>query len=138
HVRGAFTDKPGTIIRKEDKKMEKTVVSGITYNKSEAKITILNVPDRPGIAALIFNKIADNDINVDMIIQNISQKGSTDVSFTIAAVDLKKSARVIEDIVRKIKAKGFIVDDGIAKVSIVGAGMRQHTGVAAKMFKALA
>jgi aspartate kinase len=138
HVRGAFTNKPGTIIRKEDKKMEKTVVSGITYNKSEAKITILNVPDRPGIAALIFNKIADNDINVDMIIQNISQKGSTDVSFTIAAVDLKKSAKVIEDIVKKIKAKGFIVDDGIAKVSIVGAGMRQHTGVAAKMFKALA
>ncbi len=138
HVRGAFTDKPGTIIRKEDKKMEKIVVSGITYNKNEAKITILNVPDRPGIAALIFNKIADKDINVDMIIQNISQKGSTDVSFTITAGDLKKSRRVLEDIVKKIKAKGFIVDDGIGKVSIVGAGMRQHTGVAAKMFKALA
>jgi len=137
HVRGAFTNKPGTIICEEDDKVEKIVVTGITYNNNEAKITILNVPDRPGIAAMIFNKIADKDINVDMIIQNISQKGSTDISFTIPVSDLKKS-KVLEDIVKKIKAKGFIVDDGIGKVSIVGAGMRQHTGVAAKMFKALA
>ncbi|MCX8093667.1 MAG: aspartate kinase [Candidatus Goldbacteria bacterium] len=138
HVRGTFTDKPGTIIKKEDRKMEKVVVSGITYNKNEAKITILNVPDRPGIAAFIFTKIAEADINVDMIVQNISQKGTTDISFTILKKDLEKIEKVLSVIVKKIKAKGYLMDDKIGKVSVVGVGMRTHTGIASKMFKALA
>lgn len=138
HVRGTFTDKQGTIIKKEDKKMEKTVVSGITYNKKEAKVTILNVPDRPGVASLIFSSIADADINVDVIIQNISQKGTTDISFTIFQKDLKKTAKVLDKIVKKIRAKGYIIDEKIGKVSAVGVGMRTHSGIASKMFKALA
>jgi aspartate kinase len=138
HVRGTFTDKRGTIIKKEDNRMEKTVVSGITYNKKEAKITILNVPDRPGIASLIFQSIADADINVDMIIQNISQKGSTDVSFTIYQKDLKKAGKTLDKIVKKVRAKGYVIDEKIGKVSAVGVGMRTHSGIASKMFKALA
>jgi aspartate kinase len=138
HVRGAFTDKKGTIIKKEDNRMEKTVVSGVTYNKNEAKITILNVPDRPGVASLIFQRIADADINVDMIIQNISQKGTTDISFTVFQNDLKKSKKALESIVKKIKAKGYIIDEKIGKVSAVGVGMRTHSGIASAMFKALA
>jgi len=138
HVRGTFTNKQGTIIKKEDRKMEKVVVSGITYNKNEAKITILNVPDRPGIAAFIFTKIADSDINVDMIVQNVSQKGMTDISFTIAKRDMEKIKEVLSDIVKKIKAKGFSIDDKIGKVSVIGVGMRTHTGIASLMFKSLA
>jgi aspartate kinase len=138
HVRGTFTDKKGTIIKKEDSKMEKTVVSGITYNKKEAKVTILNVPDRPGVASLIFSSIADADVNVDVIIQNISQKGATDVSFTVFQKDLKKTIKVLDKIVKKIKARGYIVDEKIGKVSAVGVGMRTHSGIASKMFKALA
>lgn len=138
HVRGTFTDKKGTIIMKEDGKMEKVVVSGITYNKNEAKITILNVPDRPGIAAFIFTEIADADINVDMIVQNISQKGTTDISFTILKKDIEKVKKVLSGIVRKIKAKGYLIDEKIGKVSVVGVGMRTHTGIASKMFKSLA
>jgi aspartate kinase len=118
--------------------MEKTVVSGVTYNKNEAKITILNVPDRPGVASLIFQRIADADINVDMIIQNISQKGTTDISFTVFQNDLKKSKKALESIVKKIKAKGYIIDEKIGKVSAVGVGMRTHSGIASAMFKALA
>jgi aspartate kinase len=138
HVRGTFTDKKGTIIKREDSKMEKTMVSGITYNKKEAKVTILNVPDRPGIASLIFSAIADADINVDVIIQNISQKGTTDISFTVFQKDLKKTMKTLNSVVKKIGAKGYIVDEKIGKVSAVGIGMRTHSGIASKMFKALA
>lgn len=138
HVRGTFSDGKGTIIKKEDNRMEKTVVSGITYNKNEAKITILNVPDRPGVAALIFQRIADEDINVDMIIQNISQKGTTDISFTVFQKDLKKSEKALKSIVKIIKAKGYVIDEKIGKVSAVGVGMRTHSGTASAMFRALA
>ena len=138
HVRGTFSEKNGTIIKKEDGKMEKTVVSGITYNKSEAKVTIKGVPDRPGIASLIFGKIADAGLNVDIIIQNVSDKGTTDISFTIVRKDAVKAGRLISDIVKKVKAKGFTLDEKIGKVSAVGVGMRTHTGIASKMFKALA
>lgn len=138
HVRGTFTDKPGTIIKKEDKKMEKTIVSGITYNKKEAKITIKGVPDQPGIASLVFNKIADGDVNVDMIIQNVSDNGSTDISFTIFRKDTAKAVKVLDEIVKKVKAKGYSIDEKIGKVSAVGVGMRTHTGIASSMFKALA
>ncbi|MEI7542915.1 MAG: aspartate kinase [bacterium] len=138
HVRGTFTDKPGTIIKMEDEKMEKTVVSGITYNKKEAKITIKGVPDQPGIASLVFNKIADGDVNVDMIIQNVSDNGSTDISFTIFRKDTAKAVKVLDEIVKKVKAKGYSIDEKIGKVSAVGVGMRTHTGIASAMFKALA
>ncbi|HRU39552.1 MAG TPA: aspartate kinase, partial [Candidatus Goldiibacteriota bacterium] len=138
HVRGTFTNKKGTIIKKEDDKMEKVVVSGITYNKKEAKITILNVPDRPGVASLLFKNIADADINVDMIIQNISQKGTTDISFTIFRKDLKKTVKTLDSVIKKIGAKGYLVDEKIGKVSAVGVGMRTHSGIASSMFKALA
>ena len=138
HVRGTFTGKKGTIIKKEDGKMEKIVVSGITYNDKEAKVTMLNVPDKPGIAAFVFNKIADGGVNVDMIIQNVSSRGTTDLSFTILRKDVRKARKVLDKIIKKIKAKGYTVDEKIGKVSAVGVGMKTHTGIASKMFKALA
>jgi aspartate kinase len=138
HVRGTFTDKKGTIIKREDRSMEKVVVSGITYNKKEAKITLLNVPDRPGVAAAIFTKIADAGINVDMIIQNISVMGTTDLSFTIGTKDVKKAVKVLDAIVKQLKVKQYTIDEAIGKVSVVGVGMKNHTGIASKMFKALA
>jgi aspartate kinase len=138
HVRGTFTDKQGTIIKKEDSKMEKIIVSGITYNKKEAKITIKSVPDRPGVAALVFNKLAEGDINVDMIIQNVSDNGATDISFTVFRKDVARSKKVLDLIVKKVNAGGYTVDEQIGKVSAVGVGMRTHTGIASAMFKALA
>ena len=138
HVRGTFSSKNGTIIKKEDVKMEKIVVSGITYNKKESKITIKGVPDRPGIAAFVFNKLAEGDVNVDMIIQNVSEKGATDISFTIFRKDSLKAVKVLDAIVKKVMAKGFFIDEAIGKVSVIGVGMRTHTGIASAMFKALA
>ncbi|MGD0566291.1 MAG: aspartate kinase [Candidatus Goldiibacteriota bacterium] len=138
HVRGTFTGRQGTIIKKEDGKMEKIVVSGITYNKKEAKITIRGVPDKPGVAAFVFNKIAEGDVNVDMIIQNVSEKGATDISFTIFRKDTAKAIKVLNAIEKKTGAKGFFIDEAIGKVSAIGVGMRTHTGIASAMFKALA
>ncbi|HDQ25445.1 MAG TPA: aspartate kinase, partial [bacterium] len=138
HVRGTFSGRKGTIIKKEDSRMEKIVVSGITYNKKEAKVTILNVPDKPGIAAVIFRKIADAEINVDIIIQNISQKGTTDISFTIFRKDVVRAKRALDSIIKAVKATGYVMDEKIGKISAVGVGMRTHAGIATKMFKALA
>jgi aspartate kinase len=138
HVRGTFTETNGTIIKKEDVKMEKIVVSGITYSKNEAKVTIKGVPDKPGVAAVIFSKIADAGINVDIIIQNVSAKGKTDISFTTPRNELKKASKVIEQIVKSVDAAEYTIDEKIGKVSAVGVGMRTHTGIASKMFKALA
>jgi aspartate kinase len=138
HIRSSFSSKEGTIISKEVKAMEEVLVSGVTANKGEAKVTICDVPDRPGIAASIFKDLASGDINVDMIIQNISRTGYTDVSFTVPLAELSKTKQIMGKIVRDVKAKGVIYKDDIAKVSIVGVGMRSHSGVAAKMFEALA
>ncbi len=138
HVRSSFTDKEGTWITKEVKSMEEVLVRGVTVNKDEAKITICNVPDKPGIAAKIFKRLADKDINVDMIIQNISRTGATDVTFTVNGTDLNKTLRCSRDISEAIGAGGVSHDKNIAKVSVVGIGMRSHSGVANKMFKALA
>lgn len=121
-----------------NKDMEDVVVSGVTYDKNQAKITVIGVPDRPGIAKAIFDPIADANINVDMIIQNVSQDGLTDISFTVARTELPKAVKVIENVVKEIGAQKFITDDSIAKVSCVGVGMRSHPGVAATMFDALA
>ena len=138
HVRSSFSKKPGTIISKEVGAMEDTVVSGVAINKDEAKITICDVPDKPGIAAKIFREIACQDINVDMIVQNVSRTGATDLSFTVPSGDLNKTIKVAKEISRKIKAGEITFDKDIAKVSIVGIGMRSHSGVAANMFEALA
>ncbi|MFH0733005.1 MAG: aspartate kinase [Candidatus Omnitrophota bacterium] len=138
HVRSSFTNKKGTIISKEVKTMEDIVVSGVTVNKDEAKITICDVPDRPGTAAKIFKQIADKNINVDMIIQNKSRTKSTDLSFTVLGKDLNRTLAVLKDLSKKIGSHGVTYDRGIAKVSAVGIGMKSHSGIAARMFMALA
>ncbi len=138
HVRSSFSNKTGTIISKEVRAMEDIVVSGVALTKNEAKVTICDVPDRPGIAAKIFKELAKQDINVDMIVQNVSRTGATDMSFTVPANDLNKTIKVARGISGSIRAGGIIFDKDIAKVSIVGIGMKSHSGVAAKMFEALA
>jgi len=117
--------------------MEKVVVSGVSYNKDEARITLVNVPDRPGIAAKVFGEISKGNIVVDMIIQNSSIDGTTDLTFTVPKSDLKKALMLINNIAKDLGAKEVLSDDSIAKVSIVGLGMRSHSGVAAKMFEVL-
>jgi aspartate kinase len=137
HVRSSFNDNPGTMVVKEDTSMEKVVVSGIAYNKQEAKITITRVADRPSIAATLFGRVAEANIVVDMIVQNISQDGSTDISFTVPKTDYARTQEIVRVILKEIGADKVIGDDKIAKVSIVGVGMRTHSGVAAKMFETL-
>ncbi|WP_353683986.1 aspartate kinase [Thermodesulfovibrio sp. 3907-1M] len=138
-VRSSFNWNPGTLVTKEDKDMEKVVVSGIAHDKNQAKITILKVPDRPGIAAKLFKAVADANIVVDMIVQNISSDGkATDISFTVPKADAKKALELTEKISRELGAEGVLLNEGIAKISIVGVGMRTHSGVAAQMFEALA
>ena len=138
HVRSSFSKNSGTIISKEVKTMEHIVVSGVALNKDEAKVTICDVPDKPGIAARIFKHLAKENVNVDMIIQNVSRTGSTDLSFTVPAGDLSKTIKVSNAIAGSVGAGDITVDKDIAKVSIVGIGMRSHSGVAANMFEALA
>ena len=138
HVRSSFLKKEGTIICKEVKSMEGVVVRGVTLNKGEAKVTICSVPNKPGLAAKIFETLGKANINVDMIVQNVSDTGVTDVSFTVMKEDVNKTIKVAKELAKKIKATGVISDDNIAKVSVVGIGMRSHSGVAAKMFKAMA
>ncbi len=139
HVRSSFSKAEGTIILKEAKAMwEGVVISGVTLEKKEAKMTICDVPDRPGIAAKIFKILADAQINVDMIIQNISRTRRTDISFTVPKIDLQKSLKTAKEIAKKIKAEKVTFDEDVAKVSIVGVGMKSHPGVAAKMFEVLA
>ncbi len=138
-VRSSFNDKPGTLIVKEDKDMENVLVSGIAYDKNQAKITAIGVHDRPGIAAKLFHAIADANIIVDMIVQNISSDGkTTDISFTVPKTDSQKALKITQDIVNQIGSKGVDLREDISKVSIIGVGMRTHSGVAAKMFETLA
>lgn len=138
HVRSSFTKNPGTLLVQEDQGMEKVAVSGIAYQKDEAKITITRVVDRPGIAAMLFGRVAEAGIVVDMIVQNISQDGHTDISFTVPRADFHKAMELVDGLAREIRADQILGDDRIAKVSIVGVGMRTHSGVAARMFAALA
>jgi aspartate kinase len=138
HVRPTFNEKEGTIVMQETKAMEKVVISGVTYNKNEAKITVRGVPDRPGIASILFSKLGKAGINVDMIIQNIGEKGHSDVSFTVDKSEFKKAMKVVGEASKALKPAGILSDEGIAKVSVVGVGMRSHSGVAANMFTALA
>jgi aspartate kinase len=138
HVRSTFADVEGTWLVKEDESMDDVLVSGVSYDKNEAKITLVRVPDRPGLAAQIFGPIADAHIVVDMIIQNASEDGTTDLTFTVSKTDHKKALSIVEQTLPALKAKGVRVDTDIAKVSVVGVGMRTHAGVAAKMFEVLA
>ena len=138
HCRSSFGFEKGTFVQEEDERMEKAIISGVVHDTSEAMIRIRRVPDTPGIAARIFGGLADEGINVDMIVQNVSEDGRTDVSFTMSEDDLGRSRAAIERIVREIGAEGFTADADIGKVSLVGAGMRSHPGVAAGMFQSLA
>ena len=138
HVRSSFTDTPGTWVVAEEASMENILVSGVTSERDEAKITLLRVPDQPGLAARIFGPIADANIVVDMIIQNASAAGTTDLTFTVPKADFRQAMTLVETLARDIGAAGIRTDESVAKVSIVGLGMRSHAGVAAKMFRTLA
>jgi aspartate kinase len=138
HVRSSFADNEGTWIAEEADQMEQAIISGIAHDASQAKVTILGVPDRPGIAARIFRPLADAGTNVDMIVQNVSAEGRTDVSFTLPKEDLGRAQQVLERIARDVGGEGVTTDADVAKVSLVGAGMKTHPGVAADMFDALA
>jgi aspartate kinase len=138
HVRSSFNDNPGTIVKEADVTMEQAIISGVTHDASEAKVTIRDVPDRPGVAAAVFGRLADHNVNVDMIIQNVSEAGMTDISFTTPKEDLVRASRAVEEVVSELGARDWQVDETVAKVSLVGAGMKTHPGVAAAMFRALA
>ncbi len=138
HVRSSFSNNEGTVICKEAKSMERIDVSGVALQKDEAKITICDVPDKPGVAAVIFKELGSNNIVIDMIVQNVGRTGTTDVSFTVLTEDLEKTMKVAKRVAREIGAGEVIKDESIAKISIVGIGMRSHAGIAARMFKALA
>jgi len=138
HVRSSFKPDPGTLVTREDSRMEDVVVTSVTHDRNQAKVSILRVPDRPGIAAQVFGTIADQSIVVDMIVQNISRDGFTDMSFTLPRPDRGRATAVLQEVARRVGAAGVEHDDRIAKVSIVGVGMRSHSGVAARMFSVLA
>ena len=137
-VNSSFKEGKGTLVTKEDADMEAAAVAGVTGDRNQAKITIVGVPDKPGVAARIFGTVAEAHINVDMIIQNVSQAAMTDLSFTVPRADLKKAVPIIQSVAKDIDAKSVSVTEAIAKVSLIGVGMRSHSGVAAKMFEVLA
>jgi aspartate kinase len=137
HVRSTFKSDPGTLVTREETGMEEAVVTGVTHDRSQAKISLLRVPDRPGIAASVFGAVGAKNIVVDMIVQNISRDGYTDISFTLPRGDFARATTALEEIARSIGAQGIVHDDRVAKISIVGVGMRSHSGVAALMFGAL-
>jgi aspartate kinase len=137
-VRSSFTDEGGTLVTGEEKDMEKEVVSGVTYDRDQAKITVVHVPDQPGVAASLFTPLSEHHIVVDMIIQNASLQGYTDLTFTVSRKDIREATRIISDVVKKVGAEKVEVDDNVAKVSIIGVGMISHSGVAAMMFSTLA
>lgn len=136
-VQSSFNEGKGTLVVKEDADMERVTVASVTGDRNQAKLTIVGVPDRPGIAARIFGPIAEANVIVDMIIQNVSQASLTDMSFTIPRADLPKTTPLVKRIAKDIDAKSVAVTESIAKVSLVGVGMRTHSGVAAKMFEVL-
>ncbi len=138
HVRSTFSAAEGTWLVKEDASMSDVLVSGVACDKNEAKITLMRVPDKPGLAARVFGPIAEAHIVVDMIIQNASEDGTTDMTFTVPKADHQKALAIVEKALPAMHAKGIKVDPDIAKISVVGVGMRTHAGVAATMFEALA
>lgn len=137
YVRSTFTDDPGTLVAQEDSTMEALLVSGIAFDKDQARVTLHGLPDVPGIAAAVFGPLSESGILVDMIVQNTSRDGHTDMTFTISRKDLKHTLEVMQDVVRKTGATEVLHDENVAKVSAIGVGMRNHTGVAARAFAAL-
>ena len=137
HVRSSFGYEDGTWIKEEDERMERAIISGVAHDTSEAKVVIQNVPDTPGIAARVFRPLADEGFNIDMIVQNVSAEGRTDISFTMPMDDLRRAKPVLDEIAASVGAEGVARDPDIAKISLVGAGMKTHPGVAADMFDAL-
>lgn len=138
NCRSSFSDNPGTIVKEKDIDMEKAIVSGVAHDLSEAKLTLRDVPDTTGVAATVFGAMADEGLAVDMIIQNVSENGHTDISFTTPVSDLPRAREVMQQLVRELGARELIVADQVAKISIVGAGMKVNSGVAALMFRTLA
>ena len=138
HVRGSFTKKEGTIIMEKTPYIEEPIVRGVTLTENEAKVTICNLPDKPGVAAKIFNELAKNHINVDMIVQNVSHRKITDISFTVPKITLAKTLKLSKALAAKIGAQTVMADENIVKVSLVGVGMKSHSGVAANCFSTLA
>ncbi|HIE65513.1 MAG: aspartate kinase [Nitrospira sp.] len=137
-VRSSFSDGKGTLVTEEDHEMEQEPVSGITCDKNQAKITLIGVPDQPGIASKIFEALSRENMNVDMIIQNVGQAGLTDLSFTVPRSDAGQAKEILSKLAEEVGIKDIVLTERIAKVSIVGVGMRSHSGVAAKMFSRLA
>ncbi len=138
HVRSSFNENMGTMVTKEDKDMEAVLVSGIAYDKNETKIAVMRVPDKPGIAAKILSPLSDANISVDMIVQNVSDEGYTDFTFTVTKADFKKALVITKESAAAVDAKEVLTDENISKISVVGVGMRSHAGVATKMFETLA
>jgi len=138
HCRSSFHDAPGTIVKEADETMEQAIISGVTHDTSEAKVTLRDVPDHPGVAARVFTELATANVNVDMIIQNVSEAGMTDISFTVPKDDLVRAKRAVSDVCNELGAREWSVDESIAKISLVGAGMKTHPGISAKMFSTLA
>jgi aspartate kinase len=138
HVRSSLSDEDGTWIVREEDMLERAIVSGVAHDSSEAKVTIAGVPDRPGIAASVFRPLADAGVNIDMIVQNVSEAGHTDISFTLPKEDLAHAEPILQKVANEVDASGFSRDSDIAKISLVGAGMKTDPGVAADMFEALA
>jgi len=138
YVKSTFTDEGGTLVTKEERDMEKEVVSGVTYDRDQAKITVVHVPDRPGVAARLFTPLSEHNIVIDMIIQNASALGYTDLTFTVSRKDIREATKIISEVIREAGAEKLEVDENVAKVSIIGVGMVSHSGVAAKMFSTLA
>jgi aspartate kinase len=138
HVRSSFTWEPGTWVDEEDVSMEQAIVTAVTHELAEAKVTVTGVPDRPGSAALLFRGLAERSVNVDMIVQNTSLHGTTDISFTVPSYDLAVSTQVAESLVPELGATGVVTDADVARVSLIGAGMKTHPGVTALTFETLA
>lgn len=137
HVRSTFTDDPGTLVTQEDSSMEAVLVSGIAYDKDQARVTLRDVPDVPGMAAAVFGPLSERGVLVDMIVQNTSLDGHTDMTFTITRKDLPQTLEIMDEVARKIGASEVLHDVSVAKVSAIGVGMRNHSGVAARAFAAL-
>ena len=138
YVLSSFNENPGTLVTKEVKSMEDVVIRSVTHDKNQAKITIFGVPDKPGTAFKIFNKIAEAEINVDMIVQSIGRDDKATISFTVSKTDLKEAMKIVNEIGKELGSTEVLADEKVAKVSIVGVGMRSHSGVAARMFQSLA
>jgi len=137
-VLSSFEDGPGTLISVEDKKMEQPLISGIAFNRDEAKLTILGVPDEPGVASRILGPVADANIEIDMIVQNVAADSTTDFTFTVHRNDFERGMEVLEQVAKELGAREVSGDDKIVKISLVGVGMRSHAGIASKMFSTLA